>query len=257
MTSSPEKNLEKNNGELLQHHPSWFHQPSIYNYEEEEINLLELWRTIYKRKWQILGVTFSFTLIAILTTFILPVKYTAEVTIMPLTSGKSKGGLSAMASQLGSIPLLGGLTDKLSSGKSKELVNILKSRTLSENIITRFDLLKVLFANQYDAQTDTYFKKFLKPIPVIEDGVGKFKSKYADVETKKKTGLIKVEVTMQNPVLAASVANGMVAELQDFINNNSVTLEKRNRIFIEEQLVKNRAKLLEGGKKLSSFYGQK
>jgi uncharacterized protein involved in exopolysaccharide biosynthesis len=242
--------------------PPWSYPPNYYYpYEEEEINLLDYWRVLMKRKWQILLLTFLATALAIGASIIMPKKYKAEATLMPITSSNSGGGgLAAMASQIGSIPGMGALGDlgKLGGGKTKELVNILKSTTLTEKIINRFDLLKVIFAKQYDPKTNTFFEgfpKFLKPVPVMEDGVNAFKKKYTEIEEDKKTGLVKIAVTMKNPELAAKVTNTMIVELQEFIEANSLTTAKRNRIFIEEQLVKIKTKLLEAGKELNQFYG--
>ncbi|MFO1463706.1 MAG: Wzz/FepE/Etk N-terminal domain-containing protein [bacterium] len=238
--------------------PPWNYPPQ-YSQAEEDANLLDYWRVAVKRKWQILIVFLLCVGLSVLVTYVCPKKYRAEASIMPITSSGS-GGMSGLMNQIGSMPLLGGaLGDlgKLGGGKSKELVNILKSRTIAEKIINRFDLLKVIFAKQYDPQTKTFhegFPAFLKPIPVLEDGVEKFSKKIAKVDEDKKTGLIKVQISMKDPVLAAKVTNQMIVELQDFIENNSLTVAKRNRIFLEEQLVKTRAKLLEAGKHLNQFY---
>lgn len=259
--NSDKKNLES--PEIGHWPPQWPANAHPKSAVDDEINLLDLLRVINKRKWQILFVTAAFSLIAILLTFIMPRKYTSEVTLMSISQSK-KGGLSSLASQMSSIPLvggqLGGLSEKLGGSKNKEILNLLKSRTLTENIINRFNLMPALYEKQWDSKKQEFhfgFPKFLKPIPVIEDGVNKFQKKFSKVSHKKKTGLIKIQVTTKDPNLSANVANGMVVELQDFINNHSLTVEKRNRIFIEEQMVKNRAKLLEAGKDLNEAYSQK
>jgi uncharacterized protein involved in exopolysaccharide biosynthesis len=127
---------------------------------------------------------------------------------------------------------------------------------LDEKVIQKFDLMKVTFAKLYDPQTNTYRPNWLGTVPIFEDAVNVFQKKISNVEEDKKTGLIKIEIKLKDPVLAAKIANDMVLELQDFINNNSLTISKRNRIFIEGQLVKNGAKLLEAGKELNNFYAQ-
>lgn len=238
---------------------SWSYPPNyFYSYQEKEINLLDYWRVLMKRKWQILLITFIVAALVAGLSLIMPKKYKAEATLIPITSSSSGSGnaLTAMASQMGSLPGIGSLGDlsKLGGGKTKELVNILKSRTLSENIINRFDLLKVIFANQWDPGTKTFFPRFLRPVPVMEDGVNAFRKKYVDVEEDKKTGMVKIDVTMKNSELAARVANAMIVELQEFIESNSLTTAKRNRIFIEEQLVKTKTKLLEADKEINQFY---
>lgn len=234
----------------------WMYPPPYF--VEEEINLIDYWRVLQKRKWQIVLVTLLCMALAFGATRMMPVKYKAEVTLMPLSSSNGGGMLSGLASQLGSLSSLGLLGDvgKLGGGKGKELVNILKSRRLTVEVIRKFDLMKTLFAKQYDPSTNTYHETWLRSIPTLEDAVNVFIKKYSKVEEDKKTGLIKIELTMKDPKLAAQVANYMVIELQNFIENNSLTLAKRNRVFIEEQLVKNRVKLLEAGKELNQFYSE-
>ena len=249
------------------HHPTPYDgMPSIWSYppfypssEAEETSILDYMRALSKGKWFILLFTVLGTIIGVSSYYLLPKKYKAEVSLMTISSSGT-GGIGGLASQINSMPMMGSMLGdlgKMGGGKSKELVNILKSRTLAEKIIERFDLKKVLFASQYDPKTNTYFAKFpeiLRPIPVMEDVVWRFHKKVLKVEEEKKTTLIKMSVTMKDPVLAAKVANRMVLELQDFIENNSLTIAKRNRIFLEEQLVKTRVKLLETGKELNQFY---
>lgn len=232
--------------------------PQYFPVEEDEINLLDYWRVLWRRKIQICLVTLLCISAAIAASFLMPKKYKTQATLMPLTSSGS-GGLSSLANQISSIPLVGGQLGGLAGvggGKAKELVNILKSRTLSTRVVEKLDLMKVIFAKQYDPQTNTYRPDWLGIVPVLEDAVNAFTKKIVKVEEDKKTGLIKIELKMKDPVLAAKVANEMIFQLQNFIENNSLTLSKRNRIFIEEQLVKNGSKLLEAGKELNNFYAQ-
>jgi tyrosine-protein kinase Etk/Wzc len=241
--------------------PMWSYPPMYPQPQDEEASVLDYWRALAKRKWQILLFTVLGTALGLGSFFLMPRKFKVEVSLMTISSSGG-GGLGGLASQVSSMPLMGGaLGDlgKMGSGKSKELVNILKSRTLSEKIIQHFDLMKVLFAKQYDPKTNSYFPgfpAFLKPIPVMEDAVSKFQKKVVRVEEEKKSTLIKISVNMKDPALAAKVANRMVLELQDFIENNSLTISKRNRIFLEEQLVRTRVKLLEAGKELNQFYAE-
>lgn len=232
--------------------------PPHYGYllPEPELNILDYWRVVWKRKWLIFLITLLFGVSAYGLSIWSSKKYKTQATLMPLTSSGS-GGLSNLASQVSSLPMVGSQLASLGAlggGKSKELVNILKSRTLTEKIIDKFDLMKVIYAKQYDPATGSYSPNWLGVVPVKEDAINVFQKKISKIEEDKKTGLIKMEIQMKDPLLAAQVANEMIAQLQSFIENNSLTLSKRNRIFIEQQLVKNGAKLLEAGKELNNFF---
>ncbi|MCB1214730.1 MAG: hypothetical protein KDK66_04560 [Deltaproteobacteria bacterium] len=224
-----------------------------------EVNILEYWSTLRKRKWLvILGVLCSL-MMAIVITLLLPRQYTSVVTLMSIQSNSIANNLGALSSQISDLPILGsqlGGLGNLGSEQSQDLVNILKSDSLTENVIQHFDLMPILFDFQWDnhnKQFKSYLFNFI-PIPEIEDAIKKFKKKVALVEIDKKTNLITIEVTLKDSILAAQIANAMVVYLQDFINKNSLTVAKRNRIFTEEQLIKNRAQVLEGGKELNQFF---
>lgn len=229
-----------------------------YPAEEEDISLLDYWRILTKRKWQVIFITLLFVFLGVAASFLLPKKYQAHATLMPLTASGS-GGLSGIANQLSSIPLVGsqlGGVGGLGGGKSKELVNILKSRTLAKNIVKKFNLMRVYFAKRWDPQTNSYRPNWVGDVPIEEDAINIFLKRSTDIEEDKKTGLIKIEVETKSPVLSAQIANEMLLELQSFLERNSFTISKRNRLFIEEQLVKNGAKLLQAGKELNNFFGQ-
>lgn len=262
INKNPEPNRdESKSGQFVQ--PSWIYPHMVGVPKNEEVTILDYWNLIIKRKWQILITIFLSGVLAVVLTFVLPKKYTSELTFMPMDSQSSKGGLASMASQLTSMPgigsKLGSLTGQLGNNKNREFVNILKSRTLVQAIIMKYNLMPVLFEDQWDAEKQEFkykFPKMFNPLPVIEDGVAKFNNKIASVESEKKTGLIKITVTMKDPVLSSTVANGMMLQLQEFINNNALTVEKRNRIFIEKELVESGKRILEAGKALNQFYSK-
>ncbi|MFO1518603.1 MAG: Wzz/FepE/Etk N-terminal domain-containing protein [bacterium] len=227
---------------------------------EEEVSLLDYFRVIKKHIGKIILITLLLTGIGTAACFWITKKYQAEVAIMPLTQSSGGGGLAALASQFSSIPMVGGQLSGLAglaggSQKSGQIMSILKSRTFIENIINQFDLMKTsLYKGRWDAQKNEWKPDYFGKTPVMEDAVKKFRKKVLSVEDDKKTSLIKIDVELSDPELAAKVANRIIVELQDFISHNQLTVAKRNRVFIEEQLQKNKMDLLESGKKLNQFY---
>jgi tyrosine-protein kinase Etk/Wzc len=65
-------------------------------------------------------------------------------------------------------------------------------------------------------------------------------------------GLIAVTVGYKNPKLAANIANAYVEALQNFLNANAISLAKRNRIYLEKQLVPAKADLTQAEENLKS-----
>ena len=219
-------------------------------YEEDEIDLYELWLTLKKRKKIVLGITALFTLVALVLCFVLPPTYRTEATLMPL-GGKEKGGLSSILASLPvSLPVSG------QSGITVEAV--LKSRTLRERIVKDLNLLPVLFSNKWDEKNKRWILKGNddRP-PTVLDGAEKLK-KLISVSTDRKTGVITLSVEFKkDPVMAYKIAETALKEADNILNEKSFTLARRYRIYIGKQLALAREKLLEIEKIYEEFVSGK
>src|SRR3989338_1051034 len=107
--------------------------------QDDEINLLDYWRVIWKRKVLIILLVFVTALITAVYSLSLINIYQASVIITPISSKDSGGGggLSALAQQFGGLP---GISLPGSSSAS-EIVNLLKSNILREKVIDEFNHL--------------------------------------------------------------------------------------------------------------------
>ncbi len=88
--------------------------------EDGEISLLDLLIVIAERKRIVLWVTAAFAVLAIVVSLLLPVRYTATVTLLPPQEGSSMG--AALTSQLGNLGGGKRRTDSVSSQKSQKSV---------------------------------------------------------------------------------------------------------------------------------------
>ena len=117
--------------------------------DEEEINLLDLLIVLAKHKKTIIGVTFAAALLAVVVSLLLPNIYTGTTRILP--PQQSQSSASAMLSQLGGLAGLAG--GALGIKDSSALyISMLKSHTLMEKIVQRFDLQRVY---EQKTMTDT------------------------------------------------------------------------------------------------------
>jgi tyrosine-protein kinase Etk/Wzc len=188
---------------------------------EDEINLLDLWRVIRKR-WKIIAVIFWTTVVAaaVVSLIMTPI-YQAKATLMPVESSGSQ--MSAALRSLGSLPF-GGMLPSISGEYGYKLVAVLKSRTIAEDVIHALDLIRVLFGEPQD-----------KP-PTLQDAVRVLSKGMTEITTDDETGLIGIAVEYKDPELAAAIANQYTVALQRFLSENALSMAKRNRIFIEDQL---------------------
>ena len=205
---------------------------------EDEINLLDYWRVI-RRRWKIIAVIFLTSVVtAVIVSLCMTPIYQSKATIMPIES--SGGQVSAALRSLGSLPFVGGLVPSIGGGK---LVALLNSRTMAEDVIKALDLIKVLFEEPQDE------------LPTLQDAVRSLNGITEITDDKK--GLISIAVEYKEPRIAADIANQFTVALQRFLNENALSMAKRNRIFIEYQLKKVKEELMEAEEALKGFQTNK
>lgn len=183
----------------------------------DEINLLDLLQVILNRKKIILLITVCAIVLSVIVSLLLPKKYTATARILP--PSESSSGISGLLSQVGGG--LGGLAGSFISGKSTSdlYVGILKSRTVADAIIAKFDL-KNLYEQKY-----------------MED-VYKNLSKITSISVSRKDQIISISVEERDPKQAAEMANTYVQMLDQINRTVNITEGHRKRVFLENRLKK-------------------
>ena len=180
-------------------------------------DFLEILLVLAREKKLILQVTMGATILAAIMVFIIPKSYTATATILPPQQNQSV--LSAMMGQLAGTQSLD-LRDLGLKNPSDVFVAMLKSRTVEDALINRFDLRKVYGVKSYqDAR-----KKL---------------EKRSEIDPEKE-GLISIAVTDRDPRRAADIANAWVEELRALNQNLALTEAAQRRAFFEQKLVAER-----------------
>jgi tyrosine-protein kinase Etk/Wzc len=166
--------------------------------EELEIDVLEVMTLLLRGKKTILKfVLVAFALTAFVVYVVMKPTYTAEATFLPPQSAPGSA-ITQLASQLGSLGAVGALTGGVKS-PGDVYVGILKSRTIAEALIKRFDLQKVYKTKRFSDTAQAL----------------KVRSMFA-VGTK--DTLITISVDDHDPKRAADLANGYLDAL--YLNNS-------------------------------------
>ena len=187
--------------------------------QSDEIGLLDIAIILAKNKRNILLVTFFAMLVAVGVSLSISNKYTAKTQILP---PQSNSGSSALLGQLGALSGLAGGGSALKN-PNDIYIGMLNSRTVADNLIKRFNLMSV-----YDVKFATEARNTLQRASSIVNG---------------KDGLIFIEVTDEDPKLAASLANAYVEELQKLTKLLAVTEASQRRLFFERQLKQSKLEL--------------
>lgn len=220
---------------------------------ENEINLLDYYHVIKKHKKMIAGIVALSLIAGVIISLFLPKYFKAEAVIIPVSSKGGGSSLSSLASQFGGLASLAGVSVPGGTGETEKIVIILKSRTLTENVITDLNLMPVLFKDAWDSKNNKWKTDDPKQQPDMESAVNALRGAVSVMDDKKNKS-IKISSVSLDPELSARIANAYLDELQKFINSNALTMAKRNRIFIEGQLEQNKRDLLEAGREINEFY---
>jgi uncharacterized protein involved in exopolysaccharide biosynthesis len=181
--------------------------------DDDEINLMDLVLVIAKHNRFIIKLTGSVAALAIIYALLQPNIYTAKTVILPPQQGASTA--SMLLGQLGGLAGLAGGAAGIKSPNDLH-IGMLKSRTVADKMIARFNL-----QNKFEAKTMEATRAALAGSTVIASG---------------KDGFITIEYSNKDPKFAASVANAYVEELDKLNNTLAVTEASRKRLFFETQL---------------------
>jgi tyrosine-protein kinase Etk/Wzc len=179
---------------------------------DDELSLLDLLIVLLKRKKTILVSTLAGGVLSIGICLALPNIYQATATLLPPQQAQSSA--AAMLSQLGG--LAGSAAGMAGIKNPNDLyIGMLKSRTIADRIVTRFNLEKV-----YGVESQEIARATLATNTDINSG---------------KDGLIGIQVEDKDKKLAADLANAYTAELLDLTKVVAVTEASQRRVFYERQ----------------------
>jgi len=185
--------------------------------DEEEINLLDYIRVIFKYRRMILWICGIAIVTTVIISLLLPKIYSATTTIVPPTEILQKG--SGLAGVLGggesSISLMIGEAIDVENIVNM-YVGILESRVVADAIIDRFDLLQI-----YN---------------VKERSGARNKLRKNTTATASRENIVRITVEDRDPNRAAAMANAYVEELDRQNKRLSTEQAITKRIFLKNRL---------------------
>jgi uncharacterized protein involved in exopolysaccharide biosynthesis len=207
---------------------------------EDEIGLYELTNLFWSKRWFILLVTVSVTLLAGGAAFVVQKKYQATVIISPVSSSASNsqlGALGSVTSQFSGLASLAGLSVGGDSKKSESLA-VLQSEALTESYIQKNNLLPLLYRKQWDPVGKKWKESAPDKVPTLWKANQFFKKNVRTVVNDAKTGLTTLTITWSDPQLAAKWANDLVRMANDYLRDQAIRESERNIAYLNEQALK-------------------
>lgn len=190
--------------------------PEALSAADREWSALDLALVLSRRLRLLVLAPLAVAVIAFGATYLMPLTFTAHAQILPPQQGSTA---SALLGSLGGLAgMLGGGGGSLGGLKNPadQWIGFMKSRTIADALIARFDLMKV-----YEADLHFLARDELEKRTRISSG---------------KDGLIDIEVDDREPQRAADLANAYIDELQKLSRSMALTEASQRRRFFERQL---------------------
>jgi uncharacterized protein involved in exopolysaccharide biosynthesis len=203
--------------------------------DEDEVSLLDYFRVIRKHWRMEVGLVLMACVAAGVASLLLPKEYEATASVLPPPDPKGGRALESLIGQTGAGAFLGGM---LSGTDTKDVfVGILKSRTMQDDIIKRFDLIKAykLVESKTPMQSSRAKLSGMTNVKVSREGV------------------ISVTAGAYEPKLAADIANFYVENLDRLNTTLNITDAGRTRLFLEGRAAEAQKALRDTENRLKEF----
>jgi len=202
--------------------------------------ILLLARMLWEYRQFVSAAVLRGTILALIVALLIPATYESETQLMPPEQHSgAMGMLAAMAGSMsagaaggGALSMVGDLLGMKTTGAL--FISMLKSETVEDHLIDRFDLRKVYWVKTYQSAR----KKLASRTDINED---------------KKSGVIAITVTDRDPQRATDLARAYVEELNHMVVDLDTSSAHRERIFLEEHLKVVKKDLDSSAKAFSEF----
>ncbi len=209
--------------------------------DDDEISLVDLAATLWRRKWLIVIVTFVAAVGSVFYALVQPNMYSASSTMLPIT-----GSTGSALAQYAGLAAMAGISLPGASSAANPTVKIeaiLKSRTFAEKLVNELDLPSKLIEHPEKIKIGTPVDAAVK---ALQEGI-------MSVSTDAKTSVMKVTAKTKDPLLSSDIANRAVELLQLDLTGRALSSSEKNRIVLEQQVAEQEVKVREAQGKLTAY----
>lgn len=197
----------------------------------DEIDLIELMRTLF-RAWKIIvACTFLCVGFAYLWGTLISEAYRTQILLAPVK--EEQNGVSSALGQFGGFATMVGAQIPRDSNV-EQVIATLQSRKFLGNYIRNQNLMPILFQQHWDKVNKVWL---IDPPPTEKSGINTLKSNLS-IEEDTISGLITMSVTWSNPQFATKVANEVVEQLNNQLREQAVADSQKRIGYLERELAK-------------------
>ena len=205
----------------------------------DEIDLIEILKKIYKSKIYILTISFSFGLIGVITALLSPITYTSETIFITQNQESNSSSISGVASLVGINLGTSSFGGEISSSIYPEVSRSPKfKRFLLDKTIDSKDKIKLkqYLIDYYNLKTQSDEKISDLYVSKLENECFKIIDKIITININQQDGFITLSSTMPVAEYSAILANKAKEILQEIVIKNKIESANQNLIFSQKQL---------------------
>ena len=199
------------------------------NIEEDEVDLVDLLKTIYKNRKLIIMITLVTTLFGVVFALSQPKKYKSEMTFVEQKSSISSYLLSLLSLLFYPVPF--GLGSGIGSGEGEgsSLTTVMESRKFRDKVAEKLKLREyILEISKRDEEDHSKLDR---------QDVANWLGRAVLVSQDAKTGVYKVTVELEDKEMATKIANAYYYTLDDYLKNDKLDKSKVSRQYLEKQFL--------------------
>ena len=209
------------------------------NIKDEEIDLVEILKKIYKSRIFILIISFSFSLIGVAVAMLSPIKFSSETIFITQNQESNSSSLSGVASLVGINLGASNFGGEIPSSMYPQVTQSPKFKRLLLNSNIDFDNkinLKQYLIDYYKLNTENNKINSDLYVSELENACFKIIDEIISVNVNQKDGFISLSATLPVAEYSAILAKKAKEILQEIIINNRIESANQNLIFSQQQL---------------------
>lgn len=226
--------------------------PAVEIYDDE-IDIGDLFRTLWSGKWFVLATTAVCGIVAITIALMTPNQYRAEALLAP-NQDEASGGLSAMAAQYSGLASLAGIEiANRPADKSALTIEVLQSRKFISDFVERHDILVPLMAAKgwnaetrelridpetYDEASSTWVRETNSPRqskPSMQEAFVEFESRLT-ISEDARTGFVVLAIEHYSPDVAKQWVDWLVEDVNSTMMEADVAQAEQAIGYLNEQI---------------------
>ncbi len=192
--------------------------------QDDEIDLLDLWRTLWDSRRLVMAITAVFSLGGVTYSLLAEPRFSAETTLMPANAKTTGGsGLGAALGGLGGLASLAGVS--IGGAGNSEALAVLKSNDFQRGFIQEQNLMPLFFPKNNKSEGKD-----------IRDGLKFLQGGVLVITEDKKSSLLKVVVSWKDPEVAAVWANALVRRLNSQMRERAINEATANIAYLQQEM---------------------